>query len=208
MSEITAEERELELEQDGPAMRAMTAKAFMDYEATKWYCLAELPSVNSKAGIKFLEQYAGTSGVYQFAQKNDATKILSTDLINKKIGYTGKSKDILGRTVAARMKGCHGVNRVILENKWSTEDIYVRYLFVPEDESAEIESYIHKEAELEFGTRFAWMNASGGNAGKFSQIQDLADALTLEECFEMVIYFKDLARGKGAEEIERRLGEL
>jgi hypothetical protein len=189
-------------------MTGMTAKKFMDYEATKWYCLAELPSVNSKAGRSFADARNGTSGVYQFAQRSDISKILSTDLINKKIGYTGKSKNILDRTVAARMKGCHGVNRVILENKWSTEDIYVRYLFVPEDESAELESYIHKEAEKEFGTRFAWMNASGGNAGKFSQIQDLADALTLEECFEMIIYFKDLARGKGVEEIERRLGEL
>lgn len=175
---------------------------------TDWMPVSKIPSSGSSEQDRLNDMY-GRSGVYQVALTEDVESI-GQDLVHPKIGYTGKSKDILTRTYDIRQPaGSHGAGRYIRQNKYCKEkDVRVRYVYTSQEDYTNLEREIHDESKNRYGYRFAWTDASAGNDGTYSQLLELSNKLTVEEIFDIIPVLKQLAIKKNTENFLERLNEL
>lgn len=175
---------------------------------TDWIPVSKIPSSGSSEQDRLNDMY-GKFGVYQVALTEDVESV-GRDLVHSKIGYTGKSKDILARTYDFRQPaGSHGVARYIRQNKYCKEkDVRVRYIYTSQEDYANLEREIHDESKNIYGYRFAWTDASAGNDGTYSQLLELSNKLTVEEIFDIIPVLKQLAIQKNTENFLERLNEL
>jgi hypothetical protein len=172
-----------------------------------WIPVSEIPSGGTENANEITREH-GKFGVYQFARIEDLEDI-GSNLIHESIGYSGKSKDLVGRTSSARQqKGSHGVARICRQNDWDKNEVFVRYIFTDKKDIVTLESYLHTEAEKRFGKRFAWTGASAGLAGKYSMISDALGDLTIDQLCDILTETKDHLRQKTMEEIEDRMEKL
>lgn len=174
---------------------------------TPWISVDQIPSDGNKNREAMDEKY-GTCGVYQVALAEDIDEI-ADDLVHEKVGYIGKSKDILTRTYSIRApSGSHGAARYIRQNDLDRSRVKVRYLYTSADDYSLLEESLHKEMNDRFGYRFAWTEASAGNSGNYSSILDLAKRLTSDEILDIIPALKEIALNKNQEEFLNRLSEV
>ena len=175
---------------------------------TGWMPVSKIPSSGSSEQDRLNDLY-GRSGVYQVALSEDISDI-GDSIVHPKIGYTGKSKDILTRTYDIRQPaGSHGAGRYIRQNGYNKEtDVKIRYLYTSSEDYTNLERLIHEQSYLKYGYRFAWTDASAGNDGTYSQLLELSKKLTVEEIFDIIPVLKQLAIQKNAENFLERLNEL
>lgn len=166
------------------------------------------PTKDSKLYDELNDKF-GTSGVYQVALTTDVDEI-GDELIHDKIGYTGMSKNILGRIYSIKApSGRHGVNTYAKSNNIDKEkDLRIRYLYTAPEDADPLEKAIFKETLEAFGQRFAFTEASGGNAGNYTRFIDDANRLTVDELLEAISEIKKIAKFKNNEEFALRLEEL
>lgn len=173
-----------------------------------WIPISKIPSSGSSEQDKLNDLY-GRSGVYQVALSEDISDI-GDSIVHSKIGYTGKSKDILTRTYDIRQPaGSHGAGRYIRQNGYNKEtEVKIRYLYTSPEDYANLEKEIHDQSLSKYGYRFAWTDASAGNDGTYSQLLELSKKLTVDEIFDIIPVLKQLAIKKNAENFLERLNEL
>ena len=179
-----------------------------DYDVThvsEWMSVSEIPT-NRSLKYHTMNMAHGTVGVYQVAL-TDHIKEIGSEFIHEKIGYTGKSFDVLSRTYSIRApKGNHGVSRYIRQTSWIREnDVCVRYIYSSQEKLADLENAIFDLSVKKFGYRFKWLGASAGTLGKYSQIIDLAAGLSSTELIDAIIVFKQLATEKNQEEFTMKM---
>lgn len=171
-----------------------------------WVAVSTIPTKDSAEFARM--QKLGKSGCYMFARVEDLDSI-GDSIIHEKIGYTGKSKDVVHRTYEARRSGgSHGVARVCRQNNWNRDDVFVRYIYCDSSNIDTLESYLHSKSTEEFGKRFAWQDASMGKDGYYSIACDTIENLSFSQICDLIAYAKEMAREKALEEIEERLDTL
>ena len=144
----------------------------------EWTPVLSIPSKDSKTYHALGGMLAGC---YQFALAKDIEDI-GDDILHEKIGYTGKANDVFSRTAMVRApKGNHGVRHYIDQFGIDRSEIVVRYLITKSaDDISPLETYIHEQTKICYGSRFAWKEASGGVDGSvtyiISLIQNLDDS--------------------------------
>lgn len=156
-----------------------------------WMPVSDLRGAKSKHSLQITNQH-GRDAIYQIALESDI-KAIGETIIHNMIGYTGKSTNIFGRLYALKLNK-HSASPYIRSN-FDMKDLMVRILFVNSTDSLDqVEGYIHRETEKQFGYRFAWREASGGVDGTVMRIQDLLDRIdTLESLKEIMNYAEDRA---------------
>ena len=172
---------------------------------SEWIRVSEIPTHKNTKYHTMNEAY-GTVGVYQVALTKDIEEI-GSEFIHEKIGYTGKSYDVLGRTYSIRApKGSHGASRYIRQMGYDREkEVCVRYLYSTDAKVTELENAIFDLSLKMFGHRFQWADASAGTSGKYSQMMDLASGLSSAELINAIIEFKELAIEKSQEEFRLKM---
>lgn len=173
-----------------------------------WIPVADIPT-QSNEKYNFLNEQYGTVGIYQVAMSKNIGDI-QEDLIHSKIGYTGKSTNLLNRTYSIRQpSGDHGANRYIRQNNLDkSQDVVIRYIYCSLDDYTNLECKIHKKTEELYGYRFEWISASAGNDGNKSTIIDLAEKLTSEEIINIISELKNIAIGINQREFLKKLKEV
>lgn len=174
---------------------------------TPWISVDQIPSDGNKNREAMNEKY-GTCGVYQVALAEDIDEI-ADNLVHEKVGYIGKSKDILTRTYSIRApNGDHGAARYIRQNDLDRSEVKIRYLYTSPEDYALLEESLHNEMNSEYGYRFAWTDASAGNDGNYSSILDLAKRLTSDEILDIIPALKEIALNKNQEEFLSKLSKV
>lgn len=180
-------------------------------KTTEWYPISWIPSVNTNEARKFMDEFevgGAVRGCYQVALRKDID-IIGEELVHEKIGYNGKSKDVLKRTSAIRApKGRHGVRNYLDNNKLCRErDVVIRYLIVENiaNKEQELEKWLHSEHQKCFGWDFAWREASGGIDGKYDQVLAELDYLTSDQLLALMGDIMEISKQKAAEEYEEKL---
>jgi hypothetical protein len=173
-----------------------------------WIAISRIPSKDSKEQEALNEKY-GKIGVYQVALTSDIDDI-GNNIVHSKIGYTGKSRDITTRTYDIRQPaGSHGAGRYIRQNGFDKKtEVKIRYLYTSADDYTSLEKAIHDDTKKKYGYRFAWISASAGNDGVFSQVVELANKLTTDEIIDIIPLLKQLAIKKNNEEFLERIREV
>lgn len=155
---------------------------------TDWQPLLGAVGRASKKYNLLVDEY-GSTGVYQVAHRSD----MHDDLINEKIGYIGKSKDIFGRVYDMKT-GQHNACNYIKRNGIDKNDVFVRYLFTEAGSEQTLETMLHDEMQKRYGYRFAWREASAGNDGAMIRLYELIDKIdNLEELKGVARYIDDKA---------------
>lgn len=144
--------------------------SMLDWQPLTWF-----ESRNSRKVAENKSKY-GTCGVYLVSTKDN----LTSNLIDSTIGYVGKSGNIFSRVYDIR-GGEHGARKYITSKGINPEDVYVKILFTEEEGQSLLERLIHEENQKNFGYRFAWREASGGNDGALTRILSDIDKLENEE---------------------------
>lgn len=178
----------------------------VEYRKTPWIPVADVPTKPEE--IEKLAEMFGTSGVYQVAMSEDIDEI-GDDIVHEKIGYTGKSTNVVGRTYVIRMpSGDHGASRYIRQNNLDRKtDVKLRYLYT-EDQST-LERGLHNMTKEKFGYDFKWREASGGTDGVYSQVLDLVEKyLTTDQILDMIPELKKFAVKKNQQEFMDKLREV
>jgi hypothetical protein len=137
-----------------------------------WQPLNTFMGKRSRKSLELVETHGGCQGVYLVAHKDN----LPGDIIDKNVGYVGKSANIFGRIYDIR-SGQHGCRTYILSKGWEIADVHVKILFSEEGKETLLEQLIHEEMQKEFGYRFAWREASGGNDGALVRLLDSIDKI-------------------------------
>ena len=162
-----------------------------------WVLVSNIPSSGAK-GQAELDRIHTKAGVYQVALVSDIEEI-GNKLVHEKIGYTGMSENIHSRTYDIRNSASsdtnvkHGCGRYIRQSGWDLDQVAVRIIYTyPKSDiegdflsAKELEDLIHAATIQEYGNRFMWKEASGGNAGKVPDMLDMIKSLSVEELFEM-----------------------
>lgn len=178
----------------------------VEYRKTPWIAVADVPTKPEE--VEKLAEMFGTSGVYQVALTEDIEDI-GDDIVHEKIGYIGKSTNIVGRTYVIRMpSGDHGASRYIRQNDLDRKtDVKLRYLYT-EDQST-LEKGLHNMMNKQFGYDFKWRDASGGTDGVYSQVLDLTEKyLTTEQILDIIPSLKNIAVKKNQQEFMDKLREV
>lgn len=166
-----------------------------------WMPVMEIPTCKSK---KYDELGGEMCGVYQFAIDKDIKEI-GDAIIHEKIGYNGRSDNILGRTYGMRTKkGKHGARHYCDQNDVDRNTVYVRYLLTESTEDAQaLEKYIHKQTEetVSHGYKYAWIEASGGLDGATTYILSLISELSSIDIQNVVIEARQMGIDKYTEEM-------
>jgi hypothetical protein len=175
---------------------------------TEWFPVSEIPTEKNPLYNELNEEY-GLHGVYQVAFKGDINDI-GSELVHKKIGYTGKSeKNILKRTSTIRIhSGGHGVSRYIRQNGIDRSTVYIRYLYCAESDAAFLESAIHSETKKLHGYTFEWLEASAGTNGRVHLLLDEGKRLTSEELLYIISEFKKFAIEANTREFLEKLQDV
>jgi hypothetical protein len=129
-----------------------------------WQQLTTFESRNSKKVLDNKTKY-GSCGVYLITTKDH----LTNEIINANIGYVGKSSNVFGRVYDVR-GGEHGARKYINSKGINPEDVYVKILFTEEEGESLLERLIQEENFKQFGYKFSWKEASGGNDGAMVRI--------------------------------------
>jgi len=178
----------------------------VEYRKTPWIAVADVPTKPEE--VEKLAEMFGTSGVYQVALTKDIEEI-GDDIVHEKIGYIGKSTNVVGRTYVIRMpSGDHGASRYIRQNDLDRKtDVKLRYLYT-EDQST-LERGLHNMTKEKFGYDFKWREASGGTDGVYSQVLDLTEKyLTADQILDIIPELKKLAGTKNQQEFMEKLREI
>lgn len=178
----------------------------IQYRKTPWIPVSQVPTKPEE--VEKLAEMFGTSGVYQVALTEDIEEI-GDDIVHEKIGYIGKSTNVVGRTYVIRMpSGDHGASRYIRQNNLDREtDVKLRYLYT-EDQS-QLERGLHNMTKEKFGYDFKWREASGGTDGVYSQVLDLTEKyLTTDQILDMIPELKKLAITKNQQEFMDKIREV
>lgn len=173
-----------------------------------WIAVSHIPT-KTQDKYRIMNDQHGTCGVYQVAQSEHIEEI-GDAIVHPKIGYTGKSANVLNRTYAIRQPaGDHGANRYIRQNGFDKSvDVVIRYIYCHENDLTNLESTIHKTTSEKYGYRFAWVEASAGNDGNKSTIVDLAERLTSEEILDIIKQLKNIAIENNEREFLKRLDNV
>lgn len=154
--------------------------------ASPWLPLKEIPSSNTQKYHSLSED--GTSGVYIVALKTDIKEIEESNFISEKIGYIGKSADIVSRTYSIRAsvngKTTYHNCGAYIKRKLDTipfEEYVVKYMYCPEDKIVELETLYQSLMKESFGYTFAWREASAGKDGRLERFNDELEKLTDDE---------------------------
>lgn len=178
----------------------------VEYRKTPWIAVADVPTKPEE--VEKLAEMFGTSGVYQVALSEDIEEI-GDDVVHEKIGYIGKSTNVVGRTYVIRMpSGDHGASRYIRQNNLDRKtDVKLRYLYT-EDQST-LERGLHNMTKAQFGYDFKWREASGGTDGVYSQVLDLTEKyLTTDQIIDMIPELKKMAIKKNQQEFMDKIREV
>jgi hypothetical protein len=155
---------------------------------SEWLALKDLPST-STAGWRALSA-AGKIGVYIVALRNDIEEIDNNNFICSKVGYIGKSSDIVTRTsniratVKSSKQSYHNCGSYIKKrlDQISLDQYVVKYLYTKtEEDNTRLESEYHRVMTENFGAPFAWREASGGKDGRLERIASDLEILTDDE---------------------------
>jgi len=168
----------------------MNKENFNDYitGTSNWLFLKDIPSSGTSRYTSLSE--LGKIGVYIVALKEDTLDIDSSNYVNPKIGYVGKSCDIVTRTyniratVSSKKQSYHGCGTYIKNrlDKISFDNYCVKFLYCASDEnSTKLESEIHRLMFEKFKYRFAWQEASGGKDGRMERIMNDLEILNDDE---------------------------
>jgi hypothetical protein len=170
-----------------------------------WMPISEIPTDRNQK-YHVMNEAHGTIGVYQVALTKDI-KDIGNDLIHPEIGYTGSSRNILGRTYNIRApKGSHGASRYIRQAGLDREtDVCIRYIYTSESKVIDLENKIFELTLKTHGYRFKWTDASAGTSGKYSQMMDYASCLTSDELIDALTELKDMIIQKAREETEAKM---
>ncbi len=152
-----------------------------------WMSVMDIPTAQSD---KFNKLGGEMCGVYQFAC-DEHIKEIGDNIIHEKIGYNGRSDNMLGRTYGVRApKGKHGVRHYCDQFGIDRNKVSVRYLLTetPKDSQA-LETWIHKETEATASHeyKYAWIEASGGLDGATTYILSLISELNSSDIQNIVI---------------------
>lgn len=178
----------------------------VQYRKTPWIPVADVPTKPEE--IEKLAELFGTSGVYQVALTEDIDDI-GENLVHEKIGYIGKSTNVVGRTYVIRMpSGDHGASRYIRQNNLDRKtQVKLRYLYT--DDQSTLERGLHNMTKTKFGYDFKWREASGGTDGVYSQVLDLTEKyLTTEQILDMIPELKKMAIKKNQQEFMDKIREV
>ena len=153
-----------------------------------WQPLLTAVGRNSKKFVEMVEKY-GAHGVYQVTHKDYATD----SLVDKNIGYIGKSTNIFGRVYDMKT-GQHNACNYIKHNNMDRGDVMVRYLFTEPEKETQLENYLHDEMNKNFGYRFAWREASAGNDGALLRLYEIIDRIeNIDDLKSIARYVDDKA---------------
>jgi hypothetical protein len=145
---------------------------------SEWIPLKDLPSFNTQ---KYKEMILdGQEGCYIVALKEHTDEIDRTNFISDKVGYIGKSGDVVSRTsnIRATVKSTatavyHGLGSYIKNrlDKTPFDNYVVKYLYTTkEQDNGKLENELHRAMVDKFGYPFAWREASGGKDGRMERI--------------------------------------
>jgi hypothetical protein len=178
----------------------------VDFEITHitdWMPVSEIPT-DRQAKYQIMTETYGWCGVYQVALTKDTVSI-GKELVHSEIGYTGSSKNVLGRTYNIRApKGSHGASRYIRQAGLDREnEVCIRYIYTSESKFIELENKIFELTYKQYGYRFKWTDASAGTTGKYSQMMDYAASLNSTELLDALSELKEMIVQKAKEETEQ-----
>jgi hypothetical protein len=137
----------------------------------EWQPITFAVGRNSKKFAEYVEKY-GAHGVYLVALKAE----ISDNIISENIGYVGKSANIFGRIYDIRT-GQHSCRTYIFSKNIDMSEVYVKLLLTEPGNETELERFIHSENEANFGYRFKWREASGGNDGVLIRLMEAVDKI-------------------------------
>lgn len=158
-------------------------------EVVDWQSFTNIYGRNSPKLIQFVEKH-GSHGVYQIALKKDSPK----EIISDKIGYVGKSTNIMSRVYDIKTNR-HGCRTYLNSKNIPIEDISVRFLMTEPGMETVLENEIHRINNENFGYRFSWKEASGGNDGSFVRLIESIDKINdLEELKQISIHIDNRAQ--------------
>lgn len=162
----------------------------------QWMPVMEIPTAQSKAWKALGGEMCG---VYQFALAEDIEEI-GDAIVHEKIGYNGRSENMLGRTYGVRAaKGKHGVRHYCDQFGIDRNKVRVRYLLTetPEDAQA-LETWIHNqtEATASHEYKYAWIEASGGLDGATTYIMSLISELDSIDIQNIVVEARQIGIDK------------
>lgn len=150
-----------------------------------WQPLTEFMSRNSRKTVENISKY-GSHGVYLIT--NDECP--PSEIFDERVGYVGKSANIFHRIYDIK-GGEHGVRKYCNSKNISTESIKVKILFTEKDSESYLESLIHEEMEKNFGYRFSWKEASGGNDGIVLRVLESIDKIDSIQQLKEIAKFVD-----------------
>lgn len=166
-----------------------------------WMPAMEIPSGDSKT---YYHLGGRMCGVYQFAL-GAHIKGIGDDIIHEDIGYTGHSKNMLGRTYNMRAdKGKHGARYYCDQNDIDRNTVYVRFLVTETVEDAKaLETWVHEQTEktASHEYRYAWVEASGGLDGATTYILALISELNSSDIQYIVGEARQMGIDKYIEEM-------
>ena len=146
-----------------------------------WQQLTSFESRNSRKVADNKAKY-GSCGVYLITTKEN----LTDELINANIGYVGKSSNVFSRVYDVR-GGEHGARKYIASKSINPEDVYVKILFTEEEGESLLERLIQEENFKQFGYKFSWKEASGGNDGAMTRILSDIDKIENEDDLKKIV---------------------
>jgi len=155
----------------------------------EWQPLNTYMAKRSRKSVEIMETHGARQGVYLVAYKDN----LPDSVVDKDIGYIGKSSNIFGRIYDIRAGG-HGCRTYLINKGWDFGDVYVKVLFCEEGKETLLEQLIHDEMQKQHGYRFAWREASGGNDGAIVRLLDNIEKIdNLEDLKKIANYVDEKA---------------
>lgn len=158
-------------------------------EIIDWQPITSMFGTLSPKYTDFVEKH-GAHGVYQVALKKDSP----TELISDKIGYVGKSHNIMSRAYAIKINR-HNCRTYINANSIDIKDVVIRFLMTEPNKEHDLESAIHAINQEKYGYRFIWRQASAGKDGTMSRIIEALDKIEdLDELKQLSMYIDERAQ--------------
>lgn len=162
---------------------------------SEWFPLKEARGHKVSKNVSLSDTY-GVAGCYQAICKKDIVPGSAIDVVDPRIGYTGKASNVFGRVMVMR-RGKHSIsayNKKNFDNP--NEEVYVRYIFPTHGVSySDVEKWIHNITDTDYNQRFAWESGTSSVEGKMYRCIDAIDTLTtLEELREVAKYVQEKAK--------------
>jgi hypothetical protein len=152
-------------------------------EIVDWQPLTKVYGRQSSRLLEFVEKH-GSHGVYQIALKEDCPE----PIIHSDIGYVGKSTNIMQRVYDIKTNR-HGCRTYLNSKNIPIEEVRVRFLMTEPGNETALENEIHRLNEDNYGYRFKWREASGGNDGSVLRVIESIDKIeNLEDLKQIAIH--------------------